>query len=95
MFPAVYLLAARGAVAAAMGTVRVGVVRWSSGQVVKWPDASGHDPRKAGSRRPGLSATAVGLVVVMVVGLVALSNVDLAGNQQLNLWFHYSQGNAW
>ena len=40
-------------------------------------------------------AVAVGVMVIVALGLVVLNNVDLAGNQQLNLWFHYSQGNGW
>jgi hypothetical protein len=35
------------------------------------------------------------VAVVLTVGLVLLSNADLVGVQQLNLWFHYSQGNGW
>jgi hypothetical protein len=85
MFPAVYLLAARG--------LEV-VARWSSGQVVKWTDA-GSAGERAAAIRGVPNAVSAGVVVVVVLGLIVLSNVDLAGNQQLNLWFHYSQGNGW
>jgi hypothetical protein len=35
------------------------------------------------------------VVVAALTGFVALSNADLVGLQQLYLWFHYAQGNAW
>jgi hypothetical protein len=27
--------------------------------------------------------------------LASIANADLVGNQRLNVWFHYSQGNGW
>jgi hypothetical protein len=42
---------------------------------------------RLGRRAPG--------VALLVGGLIALSNADLVGLDQLFKWFHYSQGNAW
>ncbi len=45
--------------------------------------------------RPLPRPAAVTLLATLTLGLIALSNLDLLGIQQLNLWFHYSQGNTW
>ena len=46
--------------------------------------------RLSGHRRARLAA--MGL---LTAGLVVLANLDLLGVNQLNLWFHLSQGNQW
>lgn len=46
-------------------------------------------------RRRGSRRAAVTLLASLTLALVALTNLDLWGVQQFNLWFHYSQGNAW
>ena len=37
----------------------------------------------------------VAAAIALIALLVALSNADVIGLQQLYLWFHYSQGNKW
>jgi hypothetical protein len=62
-----------------------------AGAVMAWRRAA------RGARLESASARWLRWVVVgaLAAALVAAVNVDLFGNQQLNLWFHYSQGNAW
>jgi hypothetical protein len=83
-YPAVYLLAARGIEVLAGATARLARRR---------PDA-----RTVPALQPrGVRAAPVWMVAVAVplVVLAVLANVDLFGIQQLNLWFHYSQGTGW
>jgi hypothetical protein len=47
---------------------------------------------RLGRQRPRL---AQGVMAVLVAGLIALTNMDLVGIDQLTLWFHHSQGYAW
>jgi hypothetical protein len=79
MFPAVYLLAARG--------VEIAAIRLLN--PLRATVAAPHTLREA--FRPAPLAVAGALAL----GLILMGNVDLLGNQQLNLWFHYSQGNGW
>ncbi|HEX2037225.1 MAG TPA: hypothetical protein VHS99_23860, partial [Chloroflexota bacterium] len=43
--------------------------------------------------RPGRRTWLV--AALLVLALAAVSNADLTGWQQLNVWFHYAQGNTW
>jgi len=81
-YPAVYLLAARGIEATGGAAARI------AGQV---------DPavKHAGPRVSRSARLAAGVAVALVAVLVAIANVDVVGDQQLNVWFHYSQGNGW
>jgi hypothetical protein len=97
MFPAIYLLAARG-----IEVVADAAARWlGRGQAVrdKWhepgPDRTQGDGAARLDPAPAARRLKRWVAALAVALLVAIANADLLGVQQLNLWFHYSQGSAW
>lgn len=76
MYPAVYLLAARG--------IETLAVRLTARLM-----------HPTGRRPQPVAAAQLATMAITIAALATLTNLDLAGWQQLNVWFHYSQGNAW
>jgi hypothetical protein len=92
LYPAVYLLAARGIEVLASAAQRL-----TASPVIPARPPPAIPAVPAVPVRPATRPAAPTLIVLalLVALLVALANADLSGVQQLNLWFHYSQGNLW
>ncbi|MBI3973776.1 MAG: hypothetical protein HY332_21070 [Chloroflexi bacterium] len=111
MYPAVYLLAARGievigAICArpwrqptGARSIETSVTTSGSPTVAHVSGTAASSavalPSQSSLLRWRLDTAQVAVIVAVVVFLVLLANLDLVGMQQFNLWFHYSQGNAW
>jgi hypothetical protein len=103
MYPAVYLMAARGALvcgrAVAHGLAALSGARarseesgpWAAGR--RWA-IRGAPPAAVALRPPALAAGAA-VTVLAIATLVMTSNADLLGNGWLNARFHFSAGSQW